>query len=69
MSEIAVGGFRILMRCGNWRESGSEMRSVREYYSIYHNDILKGGLGAMPSGVYLVRLYINVSCVSLEWNK
>ena len=35
--------------------------------SIYHYDILKSGLGAVPSGVYRVRLCINVPCVSLEW--
>ena len=49
------------------RKSGSEIGSVRDYFSIYHHDILKGGLGAMLSGVYPVRLRINVPCVSLEW--
>ena len=42
--------------------------SVRYYSSIHHHDILKGGLGAMPSGVYPVGLCINVPCVSLEWH-
>ena len=40
---------------------------MREYLSIYHHDILKGGLGAMSSGVYQVRLFTNASCVSAEW--
>ena len=39
---------------------------MREYLSIYHHDILKGGLRVMSSGVYQVRLCINVPCVSLE---
>ena len=39
---------------------------MREYASIYHYDILKGGLGAMSSGVYEVRLFINAPCVSAE---
>ena len=37
--------------------------------SIYHHDILKGGLGAMFSGVYQVRLFINAPCVSAEWHE
>ena len=42
---------------------------MREYVSIYHHDILKGGLEAMSSGVYQVRLCINVPCVSTEWHE
>ena len=34
--------------------------------SIYYHDILKSGLGAVPSGVYRARLCINVPCVTLE---
>ena len=37
--------------------------------SINHHYILKGGLGAMSSGVYPVRLCINVPCVSVEWHE
>ena len=37
--------------------------------SIYHHDILKGGLGAMSSGVYQVKLSINVPCDSVEWHE
>ena len=37
--------------------------------SIYHYDILKSGLGAVPSGVYRVRLFINGPCVALEQRK
>ena len=33
--------------------------------SIYHYDILKSDLVAVPSGVYEVRLCINVPCVSV----
>ena len=35
---------------------------------IYDHDVFKGGLGAMSSGVYQVRLCINVPCVSVEWH-
>ena len=35
----------------------------------YHHGILNGGLGAMSSGVYQVRLCINVPCVSVEWHE
>ena len=34
--------------------------------SIYDYDVLKSGLGAVPSGVYRVRLCINGPCVTLE---
>ena len=54
---------------GNDEKSGSEMGSVKEYLGINHHDILKGGLGAMPSGVSQVRININVPCVSLEWHQ
>ena len=49
---------------GNGDGSGSEIGSVREYMSIYHYDILKSGLGAVPSGVHEVRLCINRPCVT-----
>ena len=39
---------------------------MRKYASIYHHDILKGGLGARSSGVYQVILLTNESCVSAE---
>ena len=42
---------------------------MREYVSIYHHGILKGGLRAMSSRVYQVRLCINVSFVSAEWHE
>ena len=42
---------------------------MRDFASIYHHDILKGGLGAMSSGVYKVRLFYNVPCVSAERHK
>ena len=45
-------------------ESGSEIGFVREYLSIYHHSILKGGPRAMPSGVCQCRLYINGPCVT-----
>ena len=45
------------------------MGSVKEYVSIYRHDILKGGQGAMSSGVYAVRLSISVPCVSVEWHE
>ena len=51
---------------GNGEEPRSEIGSMREYMSIYHYDILKSGLGAVPSGVYRVRICINVPCVALE---
>ena len=46
------------------RKSGSEVGFVGEYLSIYHYDILKNGLGAVPSRVYEVRLCINRPCVT-----
>ena len=50
----------------NGEKSALEIGSVREYISIFHHDILKSGLGAMPSGVCRVRLCINGPCVALE---
>ena len=42
---------------------------MREYVGVYHHGILKGGLEAMSSGMYQVRLFINVPCVSAEWHE
>ena len=56
---------------GKWRRARFRDRvreRVHEYISlrIYYYDILKSGLGAVPSGVYRVRLSINGPCVVLE---
>ena len=53
----------------NDEKSGSEIEFVREYLSMYHHNRLKGGLRAMPSGVYLAKLYIHEPCVALEWRQ
>jgi hypothetical protein len=50
-------------------KSGSEIGFLGEYLSIYYHDILKGGLGAISSGVYQARLCINAPCVSAEWHE
>ena len=48
-------------RCGKLT---SEIGSVRDYFIIYHYNVLEDGQGAMPSGVQSTRPFINVLCVS-----
>ena len=51
-------------RCGKLT---SEIGSVRDYFIIYHYNVLEDGQRAMPSGVQSTRPFINVLCVSWEW--
>ena len=46
------------------RRLTSEIGSVRDYFIIYHYNVLEDGQGAMPSGVQSTRPFINVLCVS-----
>ena len=64
-----VGRFETARVVEMTRKSGSEIGFVREYLSIHHNNTLKGGPRAMPSGVCQGRLFINAPCVSGEWHK
>ena len=43
--------------------SGSEVGFVGDNFSIYHYDILKKNLGAMPCRMYQVRLFIDALCL------
>jgi len=51
-------------RCGRLT---SEIGSVRDYFIIYHYNVLEDGQGAMPSGVQPTRPFIDVLYVSWEW--